>query len=325
MAIEKLIALDNVDKLLTNKDLPDSTHIDMHIADAYVQSQENAERVEELVDNLNKQANEIKTENPEEPKVKEKNMYTKLTLDESLEDFTLGKKNAEEEDDYLDYDMFNFVYGLVTDDWPRPKNPLGRPMRKFQHTDSDDYKVTNTMTGMSQVSGTLDGDVVIYANDPEAFNDVKAACDHYHITYGEVTPKKSKESHWGYSLTIHVPQTADGYPMMVEDFFDDYGLSMSDVIEDHKVGGGKSANWGKTYQTKTEKDRKELDNVKNDTEVENIFTKHVHLAGRSNDPLEGFIKDMFTELKSKGLKFSRKELQARFMAEFDDDFEDDEE
>ena len=39
---------------------------------------------------------------------------------------------------------------------------------------------------------------------------------------------------------------------------------------------------------------------------------------------EGFIKDMFKEMKSKGLKFSRKELEARFMNEFDDSFEDEE-
>ena len=47
------------------------------------------------------------------------------------------------EDDYLDYDMFDFIYGLVTDCWPKPLNPLNHRLRKFMYAGSDDYLKTN--------------------------------------------------------------------------------------------------------------------------------------------------------------------------------------
>lgn len=322
MAIKMVSAIDNVAKVMNNADMAASTCVDTVTADAYIEDAAASDRVEQIFTDLNKKAEEVATKDPEATSVKTKNMYTdKITLDEALSDFNFKDLSDEsDEDEYLDYDMFDFVYGLVTDDWPRPKNPLGRRMRKFQHTDSDDYMKSNEPTGMSQVATDIEGNIVIYANDEDAFNDVREACDFYHITYGDVTPRKSNKSHWAFNMKIYVPNTIEGYPMMVEDFFAQYGLTLSDVIEDHKVGGGKSANWGSTYEKRAEKDRTDAKTYVNDKEVRDIFDKFVKKAGNSNDPLEGFIKKMFSEMSSKDLKFSKVALKREFMSKFEDDF-----
>lgn len=322
MAIEKIIALDNIDEVVENAEVV--TTLDPVTSDAYINSVENAEKVSEIIDELETKAEEVATENPVAPEIKEKNIYTRLTLDESIQDFSYKDLSDDsDEDEYLDYDMFDFVYGLVTDDWPRPKNPLGRKMRKFQHTDSDDYLKTNEPTGKSQVSTDSEGNVVVYANDAAAFDDVREASDYYHLSYSDVQARKNERSHWAFNMTIYVPMTAEGYPEMVEDFFAKYDLKLSDVIEDHKVGGGKSANWGKTYDKKVEKDIQEKEKFINDSEVDSIFDKYVEDAAKNGDiPLEDFIKKMFSELDNKELDYSKIKLKKQFIAEFEDDFED---
>lgn len=326
MSIENIIAVDNMEKVVENKEIPVNTELNVNLANAYIESKDASEHVNEVITALESTAAEIVTEDPETPDIKEKNMYTRLTLAESIEDFNLplsGFNKEFEDDEYLDYDMFDFVYGLVTDDWPRPKNPLGRRMRKFQHTDSDDYAKSNEMTGVSQVTTDDKGNVVVYANSVDAFDDVRKVCDYYHLKYSDVTPRFSKQSHWAFNMTIYVPTTSSGYPMMAEDFFTDYGWTLSDVIEDHKVGGGKSANWGKTYEKNVTKDRAEKEKFLNDRAVEEIYNKFVRKAATNGDvDLEVFIKEMFEELTRKDLTFSESALKKRFLAEFQDDFED---
>ena len=327
MAIEKL-AVKNLKKAVEPKNIEMDavTELDPATTVAYEDSVEAAQHLAEVEDALDKEAEAVITPSPEAPEVKEKNIYTKLTLDESFEDFKINAKelsDESDEDDYLDYDMFDFVYGIVTDDWPKPKNPLGRPMRKFMHTGSDDYLNTNSNMGTSQVSTDPDGNVVVYADSAEDFNDVAEVCDYYGIQHDEPRASKSSFSRWKFSFKIYVPST-NGYPMMVEDFFADKGLTLADVIEDHKVGGGKTANWGATYERNATKDRTEAPKFVNDKAVQEIFTKYVRKAGNSNDPLEGFIKDMFAELSEKNLAFSKIKLKKDFLAEFDDDFEDEE-
>lgn len=324
MAIENLNSAKNMEEVVETKDVQATTALTPATTAATTDSLNNAEHVESVFTDLDKAAKEVVTPNPEAPVVKAKNIYTKYTLDESVEDFKINAKELSDdsdEDEYLDYDMFDFVYGIVTDDWPRPKNPLGRPIRKFQHTESDDYLKTNSPTGMSQVATDVNGNVVVSANEVNAFDDVKAVCDYYHIRYGEVSPRKSRDSHWAFNFTIYVPQTSDGYPVMVEDFFSHYGLTMEDVIADHKVGKGKVANWGKTYDSKVTKDRnKDL----NEFEVQRVFDEYVRKAANSNDPLSDFIRDMFATMDDRGLTYSANKLRKQFMNEFEDDFGDDE-
>ena len=319
------MAMENMNKVIDNKIAPANTEIDVVTTNAVLEDKEAVEHVEEVKDELNKRAEEIKTEDPAAPEVKVKNIYTKLKLEESVSDFDVKSlADDSDEDDYLDYDMFDFAYGLVTDDWPRPKNILGRRIRKFQHTDSDDYIKTNEPTGMSQVGTDMVGNVVVYSNDPDAFDDVKQMCDYYHLTYSNVRPSSNKNSHWAYNFTINVPMTGAGYPVMAEDFFAQFGWTLEDVIESNKTGGGKSANWGTTYAKRAEKDRSQTSTYVNDRAVDAVYDKYVRLASTNGDmPLDGFINDMLTELKGKNLKYSAAKLKKKFLDEFNDDFEDD--
>lgn len=331
MAIEK-IALENIKDVVENDKVEVSVHLDPVTATAYEQSVAAAEHVEEVTKELEEKAvSEVSESTTEEVPVE--NMYTKkLTLDESIDDFrridAKSLSDVSDEDLYLDYDMFDFVYGLVTDDWPKPKNPLNHPMRKFMHTGSDDYMKTDSNVGVSQVSTDIDGNVVVYSNAMSDFNDLKEACDYYHLTYHEPRASRNSEMHWNFSFTINVPMTADGYPMMAEDFFAQYGMQMSDVIENHKISG-KEANWGVTYHKNTARDRKQAFDDVNDRTVERIFDKYVVRAANSNDPLEGFINDMFSELDQTQINgtpvvFSKTKLKKNFLKEFEDDFEDEE-
>lgn len=330
MAVEKLIALDNLAPVVENEAIPANTELDPTMANAVIEDAAATDKVEEVLDELAEKAEAIVLEAPEAPEVTSDNIYTKkYTLDESIEDFQLitesvnDDEDAGDEDEYLDYDMYYFIYGIVTDSWPKPKNPLSHPIRKFRYTGEDDYVNTQENKGLSQVSSDYDGNIVVSSNSAEDFDDVRAVCEHYHIKCSDVKPRRSSDSHWAYSMTIEVPVTSEGYPVMVADFFEPYGLTVADVIEDHKVGGGKTSNWGSTYAKKVNKDREEAEAVVNNDAVEDIYTKHRNRAGRSNEPLDSFIQDMFSELKEKNLKYNKSALKKRFLAEFEDDFEDD--
>lgn len=324
MAVKKFIAVDNIAKVAESDLVTANTELDPTTANAYIESKEAAEHVEEVVSELEEKANDVITENPEAPEVKEKNMYTKLTLDESVVDYkAIWDSSEDDEDEYLDYDMYYFIYGIVTDSWPKPKNPLNHPIRKFQYTGEDDYIKTNTNKGVPQVSTDIDGNIVVYADEPSAFNDVREVCEYYHIKCRPIKPRLNENSRWAFNMTIEVPKY-NGYPMMAEDFFEQYGLTLEDVIEDHKVGAGKSANWGKTYKKRTDKDRSELDAARNDMEVEKVYKNIYDKAAWSNDSLDVFIKEMFSELDSKRLKYSKQALKRRFINDFQDDFEDEE-
>lgn len=329
MAIEK-IALDNVKKVVENDSIETSVHIDPTTAVAYEESVAAAERVEEITKELEDRAVpqvlEVKTE--ETPL---DNIYTKkLVLDESIDDFNMSvsdtKKRSNDDDDrYVEFDMFDFIYSLFsseTDSLIRPlkalSNSKGRGRRKaddtssaFMYQGSDDY-VDETgekgVEGVAQISTDTDGNVVLYQDTVESFNKVIDLCDEYGFEYEGPTPKKAPWVRWNFSFKVIVPTYADGYPMDVEDYFEQRGIPMEEVMPPEFIKGR----------------TKDYNKLNTEVEVEFIYKKHRDRAGSSNDPLEGFIKDMFKELDSKGLKYDRKALKDRFLAEFNDDFEDEE-
>lgn len=328
MAIEKYIATKNIANVIEDENT--LTTIDVGTASAYEDSVAAAQHVEEVVNELDKAAETVVSEEPETPEVKQDNIYTKkATLDESIDDFNISKTTAkrfaeeDDEDEYLDYDMFDFVYGLAVDGWPRPKNPLDHPIKTFQYTGTDDYMKTNSNVGTSQVSSDINGNVVVYGDTVDRFDDIQAVADYYHIRHTKPQKSMSAKSHWNYSLTLIVPTTADGYPMMVEDFFEQYGLTVADVIQDHKVSG-KAANWGNTYAKNAEKDRKNAQKMVNDDLVNQIFEKHRIRCANSNEPVENFLSDLLNELDKNNLEYSKAKIKKQFNDLFNDDFEDEE-
>lgn len=323
------MAMENVKRVVEFEDdnVTPNVTMDLTMADAYADDIKVEKAVEEVASELQEKAKEVTRDNPEAPEADVENYATKkMQLDESISDFTLsdvspvakdGRSHRDMDDDgmdtFLDYDMFDFIYGLVTDTYPKPKNPLDHKLRKFMYTGSDDYLNTNSNRGVGQVATDMEGSIVIYADDASDFDDIKTICELYKLDYVGPKPKSSKDSRWNFSFTIHVPMTSNNYPMMVEDYFATLGMTIADVMD---------ADFASKYAKRNEKIRKDAEVELNELKVKKIFDEYVVKAANSNDDLMIFVKEMFNALDAAELKYSKVVLKRNFLAEFDDDFED---
>lgn len=348
-------AFDNLHRV-AGTDNPDVVgQMDIVMADAVQDSIKNEEHIEEVTTQMKKDAEIVAPESPKDEKNPVENNFTaKLVLDESLEEFTLqektedktekkvdGRSNKFIDDDgtdtFLDYDMFDFVYGLVTDCYPVPLNPIQDiKKRKFMYIGSDKYKdrpensdEIDAFDLHTQVSSEGDK-ITIYANEDRvkdeetkewvkagtvtAFDWIKAVCELYKFKYSGPNPRRNSESHWEYSFTIQVP-CESGYPMMVEDYFETLGLSVEDVMPETFVKGYRKAQAKEQAEAK-----KYLDSLEVERKIKNAITA----AAQDNTlPLETHLKRLFAELTSAGLKYQKKKVKQEFMDAFDDGEEED--
>lgn len=53
----------------------------------------------------------------------------------------------------------------------------------------------------------------------KAFDDIKAACEIYELEYTKPIPKRSRASHWDYSMKVMIPLEDNGLPMTLEEYF----------------------------------------------------------------------------------------------------------
>ena len=328
-------SIENLKRVVDNEEkIPTTTAVDPVTADAYIQSEKAGEHVEEVKDELEKKAEAVITEAPNTGKEIKNDFTAKLVLDESISDFTLTEEEVpaakdgrahkfydeDDEDDYLDYDMFDFIYGLVTDCWPKPINPLGGRLRKFMYIGSDKYMENpdraENSDGHSQVAST--GDTIeVYANETKDFDDIKKICDMYKFKYDGPTAKRSKNSHWNFSFNIHVPCEHSGYPMMVEDYFEDLGMKLEDVMP---------ADFCKQYRKRQAKIDVEVEKRLAEREVEKLVNKAIMNAARNgDDPLDKHLKQLYADLDAAGLKYSKQKIKKTFYDAFADDEEDVEE
>ena len=116
-------SMQNIDKVIDNELLNAEIALDINTANAYIEDKEAVKHVEEVLVELDEKAADIIEESPA-AEMLIKNVYTKqLKLDESIEDFRLqedGRKHRiaardeAEGDLYLEYDMLEFVYELLS-------------------------------------------------------------------------------------------------------------------------------------------------------------------------------------------------------------------
>lgn len=313
-------SIENLKKVVDNKEnVSTVTSLDPVETDAYSQSEAASKHSEDVKDELDKKASTVVTSSPDTGK-EIKNDYTaQLILDENMSDFNLSEEgkepvkdgrahklydNDENEDDYLDYDMFDFIYGLVTDCWPKPKNPLNHRIRKFMYIGSDDYIKTNSYTGVSQVATS--GDTIeVYSNNAKDFNDIKEICDMYKFKYNGPNAKKSSSSHWNFSFNIYVPTSRNGYPEMVEDYFEDLGMTLEDVMP---------ADFCKQYRKKQSR----IDTEVNKRLVDIRVNKAIMKAARDQEPLDKHISDLYQELDSAGFTYDKEKIEKSFKKAFPD-------
>lgn len=327
-------SIENLKRVVDNDEKVAVTgHLNPVEADAYIQSEKAGKHVAEVKDELDKKAEAVVTEAPDTGKEIKNDFTAKLVLDESMNDFALTEEassvndgrahkvyDEDDEDDYLDYDMFDFIYGLVTDCWPKPLNPLGGRLRKFMYIGSDKYMENpdraENSDGHSQVASS--GDTIeVYANDVKDFNDIKKICDLYKFKYDGPNAKRSKNSHWNFSFNIHVPCEHSGYPMMVEDYFEDIGMKLEDVMP---------ADFCKQYRKRQAKIDAEVEKRIAEREVEKLVNKAIMNAARNgDDPLDKHLKQLYADLDAAGLKYSKQKIKKTFYDAFADDEEDVEE
>ena len=285
----------------------------------------------DMKDDLDKKANEIRTDSPEEPKVKDKNTYTKTyVLDESLEDFdlqTMSLDDYSDEDDYdnlLDFDMFEFIHKLCVYDvsMNATSNPLADKKKKYN-------RFANSAEGdYSQIATDRDGNIVLGANETSYFEDIMEILDRYQIDY--IGPVATPNADYKFHLTIDVPKLAPNYPMLVGDYFEDIGINPNEVMYD--------GTWGDRYKKALDKINKENDKElqkrerqrrvdgKEDTTYLRIFKDAVTFAYQRGDiSLEDHLKSLYTKLDDAGVRYSKVAVKKKFMDEFEDDeFEDEE-
>lgn len=241
------------------------------MADAYAESIKNDEHVEEVKDELEKKADDIKTENPDTGKEVKNEFTAKLVLDEAMDDYVAPQPSKptkvyddDQFDTYWDMDMFDFIYELVSisDARRKPIDPLGRPHARFSVTGRDKYagltdeqkKIEKdrekkmiadgmdvNQVGASQVASA--GDYIeVYAHDLFRFNDIQEICKIYKFeTKGPEETYKLKRNRfmmaakdewitYPYVFRIYVPCEDNGYPMMMDDYFETLGLKLEDVM-----------------------------------------------------------------------------------------------
>ena len=326
----KTESINNLTKVVENESPETNGVMDVVMANAYVESAEAQEHADKVNSELEDKA--LDSVKVEEPEVTVANEFTaKLVLEEDMKDFTLNNDSTastkdgrarkvyeeDDEDNYLDYDMFDFIYGLVTDCGPIPLNPLGKKkLRKFMYIGSDKYaenpdRVENS-DGHNQVATTGDS-IEVYANDVKSFDDIKAICELYKFKYEGPRPKRSLSTYWNFSFKINVPVSVSGYPEMVEDYFESIGKTIDEVMP---------ADWCKKYKKKQMKIEAEVAKRLAEIEVQKMVNKGIMIAARDSDPLETHLNQLFKELDSANLTYKKSAIKKQFMDAFADDYDD---
>lgn len=325
--------------------------MDIVMADAVQSSVRNDEHVKEVHNQMEKDAKVVTPEKPQDAKVPVKNAFTaKLVLDESVEDFSLKKQDGRGNkvidddgmDEYLDYDMFDFIYGLVCDCWPKPLNPVKDvKRRKFMTMGSDNYN-SRPWDGVGSQENTdvpeipafdqhaqvsSNGNTItVYANADvdkdgnnlglHAFDWIQKVCELYKFKYSGPNPRRSRSSHWQYSFSIDVP-CMSGYPLMVEDYFETLGLEVEDVMD---------SQFCTQYRKRQAAIEKESQQYINQAEVDRKIQAAITAAAQDNrEPLEVHLKRLYADLTAAGLTYQKGKVKKTFMDAFDDDDEEDDE
>ena len=188
-------------------------------------------------------------------------------------------------------------------------------MKKFDR-DVVGYAFLNHLKtlGSPQISEAGDS-VVVYSDDLEDFTQAAEGLAEYGITCEAPVPKRSKTSHWDYSMVVNVPSYSDGEPMMFEDCLAENNLEVEDVMD---------STVAKRFRNRFAKADKE--NAEILTKV--AFDKWVTYGfNHGDEDLEDIYAKMCADLSSRGVTCDddfNKKYHKKFMKEFEDDFEDDE-
>ena len=337
---ESIDSLDNV----INGEIGANTHLDTTEASAYNDECVIDKHLEEVDKDLKKKATSVTPGSSKRDTMNIKNTYTKTyTLDESLKDFNLKESLLEDTDDkgnalwkslsdkddenpYLDFTMQDFVTSLAnySSSIHATVNPLEKGV-KYKRFRNDTEK------GFSQISTDGAGNISLGSDDASDFDYISKILDTYGIKHS--APIHTKYADWEYHMHIDVPKIAPGYPMLMVDYFEDRGIDPASVMASDKWADGyrnavaKLQKEAEKELSRLEKDRQRRQKAKErageSPALKSIYDKAVTYAWQRGDiELSDHLKSLYAELDAAGVAYSKTAIKKKFMAEFEDEFED---
>ncbi len=294
----------NMSRVMNNEKVAPVTALDSTTTTAIVDNEAAEAKLEEVKKELDKTAEGIAGEKPEEKEAPIKNVFTaKVTLQEDLEDFSDtqkdGRSNKLFDDDgmnvYLDYDMFQFILDLfvtipefetvfpesmfpeidiVSKDGKRVTKR--RVRSSFMYQGSDDYLTGEGVKGVSQV-GTEGDNIVLYGDTLDVFKSVKVLCDYFGLKYTEPRERRSPSSRWAFSMKIYTPMMSRGYPEMFIDYIEKQGLDYHDFMKSRFITG---------YERALQKENEEKNEVICQRKIKEVVKKFADQVEPTTKPVD---------------------------------------
>lgn len=145
------------------------------------------------------------------------------------------KDNAERkpiiDDDGNEYDMFNFVYDMLTKRTALHRKPVSpTKFRAFNYNGMKLGDESSDVETNTAIHADRDGDVVVEAKDEARFEPIKAMCDAYQLDYEIIPPRAQSTNTYKYSMKIWIPFDYEGNPQTVEDYFNEIGIDPRTVV-----------------------------------------------------------------------------------------------
>lgn len=244
-------------------------------------------------------------------------------------DFNISAGVAEDEtkDRHLDFDMFDYLYGLVcyVDSASKVLSPLGHPIQKFdkphrnkrRNIDENGNRIIpNDETSMEHPRVCVDGHnkIILSSDEKEHFDDVLAVCDMYQIKHSEPVRHTAECYYWEWSVELFVPMISDKYPMMLEDYFSSIGVSIDKVMPEW---------WCKAYRSKIQRLNDEAEEMLNELRLEKTYKDAVTRCWQRGDiSVEAHLTKLLETLDELGITYKKNVLRQRFLSVFaNDEFE----
>lgn len=230
----------------------------------------------------------------------------------------------ETRDAHLDFDMFDYIYGLVSTvtAWEATLSPLDHPITKFDRPhinkrrkfDANGNKIKLTDVSSIEYPRVIsDGNnsIILRSDEKEHFDDMIQICEMYKFEYEGPIQHTLESIYWEWELRIKVPTISPNYPELIEDYFNDLGIPLEKVM--HK-------RWVTMYRSKMKRLQEDAEERLNTAKLEKHYRKAVTKVWRdSNINPDKVFKELIDALDKDRVKYGKISLKRRFESEFESD------
>ena len=177
----------------------------------------------------------------------------------------------------------------------------------FSYDDEDSDEIANSTEtkgmyksiGVPQI-GIEDDAFRVYSDSLEDLEQAQQGLSHYGIKYDNPEPKRSKTSHWDFSMKVYIPTDNKGEILSLTDWLIKTGRHIEDVMRPKFV-----SSYNKLINKQYSNEDKQL--------VKDIFDSYIAKSNSdSTISTDALLADMFDELE--GLPYDKETLEADFRA-----------